>query len=57
MTEPELICLEDLKYEKYDQFENKKSTYDPDMYNTSINLSEITAEQMKKAEEVEREIN
>ena len=51
-------CLADLKHQKFDQFENRKSTYKESNYNTTMaDEASLTSEQIKHAAKVEAEIN
>ena len=48
--------LNDLKHEQFDQFANKKSTYDFNNYTSNFDHRKLTDKQKKEAKRIEKEI-
>ena len=49
-------CLEDETIDGYDQFKDKKTSYDFNKYTSNLDESKITKEQRLVAERIEREL-
>lgn len=49
-------CLEDDTIDGYDQFKDKKTSYDFNKYTSNLDESKITKEQRLVAERIEREL-
>lgn len=50
-------CLEDEPGDGYDQFKDKKTSYDFNNYTSNLDESKITVKQRLEAERIEKELN
>ena len=55
--EVKLGCLEDEPVDSFDQFKDKKTSYDFNNYTSNLDESKITAKQRLEAERIEKELN